>query len=307
MKGNWSYRQTQTPLPWSPPPPPSSKLDSLVIHALYCHYMETMDGYNHITEGKLVSLMVFGSMKNVCRSAWMVPGLLWECGTLEKALGPMEVTQTASCFLWTRCVVSPQVFPEPGCSSPAGNSWKHPPGCPAYIPAGQCWQETEAWCKQESCIISPSLHFLISACAQIVISLMALPMENCQKWCDGLPRLDIKQRTWCFPLPFSHRPLLLVSHQQGLKLPPLSLGQWCQGWWLGIRVLYCHPLIAGDVWEVVGRWGGCCLSHFPATPALSSVCLHAQVMYGRNCCFCLVFKIPYFLSSRRARRSILLL
>lgn len=61
MKGNWSYRQIQTPLPQSPPPPSYSKVKSLEIRALSCHYMGTIDGCN--LEGKLVPLMVSGSIK----------------------------------------------------------------------------------------------------------------------------------------------------------------------------------------------------------------------------------------------------
>ena len=113
MKRNWSYRQIQMPLPQSPPLHFYSELNSLEIHALYCHYMGTSDGCN--LERKSLFLWWYLTPLKTC---WLISSeLLREWGTL----GNVPPT-LASPFLWALSGVRGSVFFDSGSSFPASDN-----------------------------------------------------------------------------------------------------------------------------------------------------------------------------------------
>ena len=113
MKRNWSYRRIQMPLPQSPPPHFYSKLNSLEIHALYCHYMGTIDGCN--LERKSLFLWWYLAPLKTC---WLISSeLLRERSTLGNVPGTL-----ASPFLWALSVVRGSVFLDSGSSFPASDN-----------------------------------------------------------------------------------------------------------------------------------------------------------------------------------------
>lgn len=206
MKENWSYRQTQTPVPLSPLLPSYSKLNFLEIPALYCHYTEITDRHNQ--EGKLVPLMVFGSMKNMstgllgwflrfCESEalqrrffapWRWPGqLLASSGLYSWSVSKRLLKQSLPLLKETAGNILEAALPASLQSSVlVSNRNSTDPGVLPFA----MWQ---ALCKQDNCIISLSLPFGISVCIQLPILMIVLPLENCQKWCDAaLPGLSIR-------------------------------------------------------------------------------------------------------------------